>query len=623
MSLVFKKYLVAIKLILLLFVIYTLLRLGFYVFNADYFDGAGFNFLWFGLRFDAVAISITLLPFLVLYLLPFNFFYHKHYQQLLKVIFILINGLAILVNCIDFAYFKFSLKRSGADVFQIIAMGDDAKNNILSMAYDFWYVPMLSAVLILVVYYRYAKITAPLSKGDGIKGNAAWHLLLIPFIGLAVLGFRGGYQLKPLRIITASDFVQPLHAPLVLNTTFTIIKTFNKEGLEPLNYFHAADAQNIFNPLKNYGDSMFKPLNVVVIILESIGKEYMGCYNAIGYTPFLDSLMKQGLSFTYSFANAKRSVEGLPAVVASIPALMAEPFITSVYDGNTINSLASTLKQQGYGTAFFHGGNDGTMGFDNFASAAGYDMYYGRKAYGTSDFDGNWGVFDEPFYKFFIEKMNGMKPPFHTTFFSLSSHHPYTIPAQYKNKFIKGTLPIHEAVGYADYALSRFFNQASKQAWFANTVFVITADHTSIAANNYYKNSIGSLAVPILFYRPDNSLKKVSNTITQQADIMPSVLHYLHYSKPFISFGNSVFDSTITHFAASYNNSGYQFICNNDLVQFNGDKITAAYRFKTDSLMTYNMQPDSASLILLKAYIQQYHQAMIFNELTPKPMHHE
>lgn len=617
------KYRILAGLAALLFLLYTVMRILFYVFNFDYFDNAGFAFLWYGLRFDAVAITITMLPFLIFFLLPANVFYNKRYQQMLGVFFMLGTSLSIVVNCIDFAYFQFSLKRSTADVFQVLTLAGDAKNNIGSMATDFWFVPLIAIGLICFTWIAYRKITSKISLTHSKNKNSKWHLLLIPIVGIIVLGFRGGYRLKPLRIITASEFVAPMYAPLVLNSTFTIIKTFNKGGLEPVVFFTQPQANVIFNPVKMYGDSAFNPLNVVVIILESIGKDYMGFYNKKGYTPFLDSLMAQGLSFRYSFANAKRSVEGLPAVVAALPALMPEPFITSVYDGNRINSLASTLKTKGYTTAFFHGGNDGTMGFDNFAAAAGYENYIGRKAYGPNDFDGNWGVFDEPFYQFFISKMNAMKTPFHTVFFSLSSHHPYKVPQVYHGKFDKGNMPIHESVGYADNALRNFFASAARQPWYPNTLFVITADHTSIASNNYYKNNLGSLAVPILFFKPDNSLKQISNTVTQQADIMPSVLNYLHYNNPFIAFGNSVFDSTQTHFAVSYNNGGYQLIHNHKLLQFNGADVANSYRFETDSLLTKTVTSDTSSIHLIKAIIQQYHHAMINNLLVPKKAHDE
>ena len=157
------------------------------------------------------------------------------------------------------------------------------------------------------------------------------------------------------------------------------------------------------------------------------------------FTPFIDSLIQESLVFTNGFSNGRRSIEGIPAVIAGIPSLMNSPFITSAYSGDKFYSLPYLLKQEGYNTSFYHGGTNGTMGFDNFCKAAGIDAYYGRYEYNNDkDFDGNWGIFDEPFLQFMAKSLDKTPQPFMASVFTLSSHHPYTIPEKYKNKFIKG-----------------------------------------------------------------------------------------------------------------------------------------------------------------------------------------
>lgn len=618
------KYSILLKRLLLLFAIYTLMRVLFFIFNHSYFNLGWSNaliILLAGLRFDLVAITITNILFIALHLPLLKAFYSKWYQFILSFLFYSINSIAIIFNCVDFAYFKFILKRSSADLLQIIFIGNDTANNIGSMAADFWYAPVCAAILIwlMVVFYRKIKI----AKTDDYQKTKplAW-LMLAPVIALFIVAFRGGVQYKPLRIITSFEYTTPQNAPLVLNTTFTIIKTFNKDGLEEKKYFADAELEKIFTPLHQYKSTQpFQNLNVVVIILESFGKEYFGAYNNYkGYTPFLDSLIDKSLTFNYSFANSKRSIEGIPAAIASIPALMTEPFITSKYDGNKINSLASLLKQKGYETAFFHGGNNGTMGFDNFTAAAGYDKYYGRNEYGQTDYDGNWGVYDEPFYKFFVSKMSEMKQPFHTAIFSLSSHHPYSIPPQYKDKFPKGPLAIEQSIGYADYALKTFFENASKQNWFDSTLFIITADHTSEAEGEYYKNKLGIYAVPIIYYMHNSNLIGRKEIVTQQASIMPSVLHYLNFNLPFVAFGESVFDTTAQQFAAEFMDDSYQIIANDYLLQYDGEQTTGVYNIKLDSLLNSNLLNQNPKIAnqekKLKAVIQQFNNRLIRNQMS-------
>lgn len=543
----------------------------------------------------------------------------KTCQVILKILFIVCNAVFILFNCVDFPFFRFIQKRTTADVFDLLQLGDDTKNTIPQMAIDFWYVLALWIGFILLLWIFYPKVKNWNSKTKPRFSN--WFLFLGISVMLVIIS-RGGIQLKPLRTIDATDHTSPRNAPLVLNTTFTLLKTWGKVKVEEIKYFENGNEKKYFSSAKKYKSSQpFRPFNVVIIVLESFSKEYIGgLNNGEGYTPFLDSLMKESLTFTNAFANSKKSIEGIPAVVSSIPALMTEPFITSVYNGNKVNSIASCLKTKNYTTAFFHGGNNGTMGFDNFSKAAGFDSYVGRKEYGDKDYDGNWGVFDHKFYSFFIDRMNRMPGPFMTCFFSISSHHPYRIPAGLEGKFKKGTLPIHESIMYADYALKTFFEKAKQQSWFDNTLFVITSDHTGPAAKPEYQTRLGIFKVPVIYYMHHAKWNKFDSTVTQQCDIMPSVLDFLHYDGSFVAFGNSVFDSTAKHFAVNYLNDSYQHVSNNYLIEFDGERPDGIFDFVNDPLLGKNYFIDGSllpnELNTLKSYIQQFNEAMIRNKLS-------
>ena len=280
-----------------------------------------------------------------------------------------------------------------------------------------------------LMYKKYAQINLK-NPTPSIK------VCLIAFpvlVGLTIITARGGLQLRPLSIQAAAQAGPPNTIPFTLNTPYTIIKSFGDKKLTDYNYFEKDELNKIFNPNKSFHKNEFNDLNIIVIVLESFSQEFIGIYNnGQGYTPFLDSLIKESYSFSNSYANGKRSIEGIPAIIASIPALSDEPFITSPYGSNKINSLASILITKKYSSAFFHGGNNGTMGFDNFTKLAGYNKYYGKDEYdgAAEDYDGKWGIFDDSFYQFMIREANKEKQPFHYTFFSLSSHHPYTIPKQ-------------------------------------------------------------------------------------------------------------------------------------------------------------------------------------------------
>jgi len=611
-----------------LFVIYIaffISRLLFLSFNYSYF--ADNNIIDFakiftiGSLFDGVPIIVFNSIFITLHLLPFNFRSNKNYQKLMFVLFILVNSILLLANFIDIEYFKFTNKRTTFDIFSLIFTGEDIGVLIPQFLKDFWFIILLWISLIAIMIFFYPKR----KNFENLKFNLVNTIIQAVISILIITSFvfmTRGFGLRPVGIATAARYTKSGNIPLLLNTPFTILKTVGKKGLQEKKYFSDNELTTIFNPIKKYkADTSFNKMNVVIIILESFGKDYTGFYNNQPYTPFLDSLISQSLSFKYSFANGKKSMEAVPAIIASLPALSDNPYILSQYSTDDTYGLAEILKDQGYYTAFFHGGINGTMGFDNFALANGFDEYIGKSEYpNDDDYDGTWGIYDEPFLQFFSDRLSKANKPFLGVVFTLSSHHPYNVPEKYKDKFKEGILPIHRSIAYADYSLKKFFETAKKTEWFDNTLFVLTADHTSYTNSKIYGNKFGMYNIPILYYAPEKIPAKQSEKITQQVDIMPSVLDFLNYDKQFYSFGNSVF-SKANDYSVNYLSGVYQYINGDFTYLFDGDSSIALYNFKNDSLLYHNMLGYKPKTIKrmnkeLKAIIQTYNNDLINNKLT-------
>lgn len=629
--------------LLVVLVLMMLSRLMLYWFNPELFPGIASKIVYYaftGLRFDLSAALYINLPYIFLMLLPFRFRYNIHYQRTASFIFYFINAIGLIPNFADSVYFPFTMKRLTGDIFHYITLGNDTAHMMPQFIHDFWYIFVLWIVFIAVMILVCRRIIV--SDRRSVQSNF-WYfigqtIITTILVGIIVIGLRGGLQLKPISLLTASSYAPAQQTPLVLNSAFTILRTLEQHGIEKKEYFKdEARMYGFFNAAKQYHRTNITgtalPMthhNVVVIILESFSKEHFGCLNPTvengrykGFTPFLDSLIGTSL-VTDGYANGKRSIEGIPAILASLPTWMTEDFITSAYAANNFNSLASLLKSEGYQTAFFHGGNNGTMGFDAFCNSAGFSNYYGRNEYANdNDYDGKWGIWDEPFLQYMAGKLNEMKEPFLASVFTLSSHHPYQIPGKYKGKFREGKLPIQQTIMYSDYALKQFFATAKKMPWFSNTLFVITADHTSESAIPFYQNRVGQYSVPIIFYQQDTSLYLNKFVTAQQTDIMPSILHYLGYEKPFIAFGNSVFDTTAIHCGISCINNTYQVIQDGWSLNWDGITSPQLYNFESDSLLTRNIagqNPGKKSEMenLLKSYIQQYNNRMIANKLIIK-----
>jgi phosphoglycerol transferase MdoB-like AlkP superfamily enzyme len=607
----------------IIFLCYTLSRPLFYFINYTLFPELPLSVFLHGIRYDLAAISLIYLPFILMSVVYPPAHRNKVYRRILKIVFHTINGAALLLNCSDFAFFQFSAKRMTRDIFNMITIGEDFTTLLPQYAIDYWYVLASWAGLMFLSEYLYRKT-------DRVDWSSV-RLKLIPqaviFIlitGILVITGRGGLQLKPISILTAGQHVSSLYIPVVLNTPFTLAKTIYKKGIKPRKYFDQSELETIFSPeIRFRAEKPARKLNVVLIMMESFASEYVsGLNNGKGYTPFLDSLMKKSLVFDNAYANGKLTMMALPSILTALPHLMTEPYITSAYSSNELRGIAEILKDEGYSTSFFHGGRNGTMRFDIFINIAGFENYFGKDEYGNDGhYDGMWGIWDEEYFQYFASHLDNTPQPFFSSILTLTSHSPHRIPARYEGRFPEGELRIHKCVGYADYSLGRFFETVSKMKWFDSTLFIITADHTSIADRARYKHMVGKFAVPIIFYHPGANLTGVRHEVVQHTDIIPSILDYLDYSGDFISFGSSVFDTVNSRYAVNYLSGVYQIIEDSLALQFDGEKVTGLYNYYSDTLMENNIIgtfPDQEMQMerLLKAVIQSFDSRMINNKLV-------
>jgi len=629
--------------LLLVLLLIVVTRLSLYVLHPSLFPGISPSKLLYytftGLRFDIVALLYANLLYIILLILPFRFRRKRAFSIIADTVFYISNIILLIPNLADSAYYPFSLKRMTIDIFKYISTGDDTANMMPQFLRDYWYLLLLllTAVFILTFVTRRIRISNRYVMQNHFQYYLSQTISMTLFIGLSILGVRGGIQLKPIGILSASQYAPSQETAIVLNSAFTLIRSYGQEGLKKLSFYKDENEMTaIFNTEKNYSslDSLgnlipMQKKNVFVIILESISAEHIGALTHqkgnknSDFTPFLDSLAEKSIVYE-GFANGKRSIEGIPAILASLPTWMTEDFITSQYASGKFNSLASLLKTEGYNSSFFHGGKNGTMGFDAFCRSAGFDKYYGKSEYpNQADFDGHWGIWDEPYLQYIASTLNATPQPFMSAVFTLSSHHPYKVPEKYKGKFRKGPLEIQEPIMYTDYALKKFFEKASTMPWFENTIFVITADHTSEAWQPFYKNRVGQYAIPIIFYEPQSGQSGHQGIIAQQTDIMPTILDMLHYPKPFVSFGGSLLRNNEPRFSLSYLNGNYQLIQDGYSWQTDHTISNALYNFKNDSLLSkdlYKSDKNTAAEkdMLLKAIIQQYNNRLIENKLSIK-----
>ena len=383
---------------------------------------------------------------------------------------------------------------------------------------------LLGLLLYLFVSFKMYFKMRSLIAGVSIKTKTLFVLALIP---LVVVFGRGGFQLKPISFVDAKILPHAFTHHLVLNTSFTFVKSFGKTAFQKEKYFSETELLKYLNPAqatKKNTPQNANGYNLVIVIVESLSKEYLSPKT----TPYLTELIKKGVYFDKSYANGRRSVEGIASILAGIPALMEEPFLNSEFATNEFTGLGQLFKKQKYNTSFFHGAKNGSMRFDLFTKANGFDQYFGKNEYpDQSKDDGSWGIYDEPFLQFACEKMTGFSEPFASVIFTLSSHQPFKVPEEFEKNYRgePNENPVVKSISYVDHALKNYMECAKKQAWFDKTIFVFMADHTGPMLDTTNSEFEHNFEIPILFYAKNveilNGLNP--NQFAQQIDLFPTI----------------------------------------------------------------------------------------------------
>lgn len=627
--------------LLMVYIAYTITRLLFVLCNNDLFVGhlsASYflQLLKAGLRFDTTAILYLNCWLILCFLLPFHIKERsQRYYRILRVVFVTVNAIGLVANLCDCAYFPFTGRRTTWNVLQEFGGESNLTTILLHESLPYWYLFVVGIVLVWLLWKCFAiPSERKIQPGRSLMGYYALQTIVLALsVGLTIAGMRGGFTtaVRPITLSNANQYVtHSIDAGIVLNTPFSIMRTIGKKAFVEKEYLSEEEAERLYSPLHLPADSTeFVPRNVVIFILESFGKQAM----ARGRMPFLDSLAHVGCSFEYSYSSGRKSIDGMPSVLSSIPSFV-EPFFLTPASLNDLSGIAGELsRHKGYHSAFFHGAENGSMGFQAFSTATGFAEYYGRTEYnqdsryhGDADFDGTWAIWDEEFLQFYCDKMSEMPEPFVTSVFTATSHPPYAMPERYKDIFPPTEPRIFAGISYTDHALRLFFDKAQQQPWFNNTLFVLTADHTSESIDPEFMSDLGRYKVPIVFYAPgmeELSGGVDSTRIVSQTDIMPTILGLLGYDQPYVAFGQDVLHCTPEEtFAVNYVTATgyYQLMYGDWMLQFDGEQLVHAYRFKEDVLQERDLKeqcPDEC-LNLLKSLIQQYMHRMNNNQLVVK-----
>ena len=270
------------------------------------------------------------------------------------------------------------------------------------------------------------------------------------------------------------------------------------------------------------------PMNLVIVLEESLGAEFVGSLGGLPLTPNLDALADQGLWFERMFSTGTRSIRGIEAVVTGFTPAAKESVVKLSKSQRDFFTLASLLKTQGYSTSFIYGGEGHFDNMRRFFMGNGFDSVIDQNDYKDPVFLGSWGVSDEDLFNRAHEEFEAAKGPFFSLVFSSTNHSPYEYPDGRIELYEPDPNTVNNAVKYADYAVGQFFEKAKKSSYWENTIFLVVADHNS----RVYGASLVPIErfhIPALILGGSVSPSRYS-PIASQIDLGPTLLSLMGLS---------------------------------------------------------------------------------------------
>jgi phosphoglycerol transferase MdoB-like AlkP superfamily enzyme len=274
-----------------------------------------------------------------------------------------------------------------------------------------------------------------------------------------------------------------------------------------------------------------KPLNLVIVLQESLGATFVESLGGLPLTPELEKLKSGGWWFEQLYATGTRSVRGIEAVVSGYPPTPARSVVKLSLAQRNFYTLASGLSREGYQTEFVYGGEAHFDNMRGFFTGNGFQHVVDRSSIIRPVFVGTWGASDEDLFNTSLERLKQLhseNKPFFSLIFSSSNHEPFQFPDGRIELYDREKQTVNNAVKYADYAVGKFIAAAKKQDYWKDTVFLIVADHD----NRVYGDSlvpIKKFHIPGLILGADIQPKRIA-TLASQIDLGATVLSLMGVS---------------------------------------------------------------------------------------------
>jgi len=546
---VFRRNFCFIGIALLLFSFARLLL--FFLYHETFADLTGTQILWGfvqGVRFDMASIMVFLGIPMLLMVLPFRACRSKIWGTLngLVLYFVTLGIAALLAG--DVLYYSFVKRHITTELLFLSQDIGYLKSEALSRpAHSI--AALAGAFLLLYIWMKLLRIPMQHSKSH------FWKFLF--FICMVGIMGRGGIGMKPLAIINAYESGNSALGNLTLNGVFSAShSTLLSEPVDRKNYSEAELVQMLdlkkdffqqdFPLEQNNAPVLETHPNVVIVMIESLTNKYVDSFGNRNYklTPNLDKIAREGVRFPNFYANGQRSVEGLQSILTGMPSVIGLPVLTDL--AASYSKIASITQKNGYSQVFVNSTDRKAFLTDAIAGATGFHNYYGREdmplllEYIPSEANRRLG-WDYETLIFTLQQIQSLKPPFLAYASLTTDHTPFPeFPAPF-NKFPhdpSGENGYLNSLYYTDWAIGKFIENAKKEAWFDQTIFVFLADH---AIAHFQGNSfLSHFKTPLILYAPKLLKPGQIDTVSSQLDLLPTFVELLNLNGPYSTLGESL-----------------------------------------------------------------------------------
>ena len=561
-------------------------------------SGAFLRGLWFD---NVIACYILLLPLVVLWIAALCNYTAKWLFRFTTVYFSCFYSVSFVIAAANIPYFEYFFKTINSSIYNWFGYGGTTAG--LMFGESSYYFPIFLGLLSIVAFVWGASSLASYFYRRAEKAASQISLLsrvavLVAgaiCIGLCLFGIRGRMGYNPIKVSQAYYCEDPFLNQLGVNPVFNLLTSTLDDNRKENRTLHLMSEEDALSKVQKYlhrqGIDRLSPIarkveregtpnrrNVVLVFMESMSANLMGTFGSDKkLTPYLDSLYQQSLSFSHFYSSGIHTNHGIYSTLYSFPAIMKrnamKGSVIPVYSG-----LPTVLKENGYYNLFFmtHEGQYDNM--NAFFRTNGYDEVFSQEDYPADKVVNSFGVQDDFLYDYAIPVLNqraATGQPFFATLLSISNHPPYVIPPFFHPKTSE---PEMQIVEYADWALRQFFEEARKQPWFDNTIFVLEGDHGKLVGDAECELPESYNHIPLMIYS-SRIHPEEKNTFGGQVDIQPTILGLLNIDYLQNNFGVDLLKEE----------RPCMFYTADNMIVGRNDTLLYLYNYETQQEFTYHI----------------------------------